>query len=154
MLIDSLLGTEKLPEQAQSHMRSVLTLIMTISFLMSLSNTFYVLFVIDKIGFTLAATSTSVMLLTQLIFDYPSGSLGDWIGQRWVLAIAFLCYNINFLLILQASTFNDFLLIGIINAVYELFILGWSETCLQAPEFIIVGVIALGCLLSVKKEFT
>ena len=46
------------------------------------------------------------------------------------------------------------ILIGIINAVYELFILGWSETCLQAPEFIIVGVIALGCLLSVKKEFT
>ena len=45
------------------------------------------------------------------------------------------------------------IVIGIINAVYELFILGWSETCLQAPEFIIVGVIALGCLLLVEKEF-
>ena len=115
LIIDSLLGAKELPEHTQSHMRSVLALIMAISFLMSLSDTFYVLFVIDNIGFTLAATSTSVMLLTQLIFDYPSGSLGDWIGQRWVLAIAFICYNINFLLLLEASTFNDFLLIGIIN---------------------------------------
>ena len=42
---------------------------------------------------------------------------------------------------------------GIILAVYELFILGWSTVCLQTPEFIIIGGIALACLLIVKKEF-
>ena len=82
---------------------------------MSLSSTFYVLFVIDQIGYTLAAVSTSAMLLTQLIFDYPSGSLGDWIGQRWVLAIAFLSYSITFLLLIPARTLNDFVFISIIN---------------------------------------
>ena len=42
---------------------------------------------------------------------------------------------------------------GIILAAYELFILGWSTVCMQTPVFIIVGVIALGCLFIVKKEF-
>ena len=43
---------------------------------------------------------------------------------------------------------------GIILAIYELFILGWSTVCMQTPVFIIVGVIALGCLFIVKKEFS
>ena len=42
---------------------------------------------------------------------------------------------------------------GIILAAYEVFILGWSTVCMQTPEFIIVGAIALGCLLIVRKEF-
>ncbi len=115
MVINSILGTADLPKQAQIHMRSVLSLSMIISFLMSLSSTFYIIFVIDNIGFTLAAVCTSVMLLTQLIFDYPSGSLGDWIGQRWVLAIAFISYSLQLLLLIQAQVFSDFVLISIIS---------------------------------------
>ena len=42
---------------------------------------------------------------------------------------------------------------GIILAVYELVILGWSTVCMQMPVFTTVGVIALGSLLIVKKEF-
>jgi len=114
LVINSILGTTELPKEAQIHMRSVLSLSM-ISFLMSLSSTFYIIFVIDNIGFTLAAVSTSVMLITQLIFDYPSGSLGDWIGQRWVLAIAFVSYSLELLLLIQAQTFSDFVLISIIS---------------------------------------
>ncbi len=115
MLVNRLLGTEELPSLAQLHLRKVLTLGMLISFLMSLSNTFGVLYAIDKIGYTLAATCTSIMLLTQLIFDYPSGSLGDWIGQRWVLAIAFSCYSFTFFLLISANSFMDFAFLNIIN---------------------------------------
>ena len=42
---------------------------------------------------------------------------------------------------------------GIVLAVYELLILGWSTICLQVPEFIIIGGIALACLIIVKGEF-
>lgn len=35
-----------------------------------------------------------------------------------------------------------------------LVVLGWSTVCLQTIDFLIVGLIALVCLLSVKKEFT
>jgi MFS family permease len=55
------------------------------------------------------------MLATQLLFDYPSGSLGDWIGQRWVLAIAFAFYGISFLFLFSAQTMLDFAFIAIIN---------------------------------------
>jgi uncharacterized membrane protein len=44
---------------------------------------------------------------------------------------------------------------GIILAVNELFILGWPSTvCPGVPLFLIVGVIASGCLLAVRKEFS
>ncbi|MHA2216532.1 MAG: MFS transporter [Candidatus Hodarchaeales archaeon] len=115
VIINSILGTSELPKLAQIHMRSVLSLSMIISFLMSLSSTFYILFVIDNVGFTLAAVTTSVMLITQLIFDYPSGSLGDWIGQRWILAIAFICYSLQLLLLISAQNFSDFVVISIIS---------------------------------------
>ena len=115
MFINRVLGTEELPSQAQYYMRTFLYLSMIISFLASLSSTFYVLFSIDHVGFALTAVCTSIMLATQLIFDYPSGSLGDWIGQRWVLAIAFIFYGISFIFLITASTFIDFAFIAIIN---------------------------------------
>ncbi|MFX0205591.1 MAG: MFS transporter [Candidatus Hodarchaeota archaeon] len=115
MLINKILGTQELPTQAQYYMRTFLYLSMIISFLGSLSSTFYVLFSIDHIGFALTAVCSSIMLATQLIFDYPSGSLGDWIGQRWVLAIAFVFYGISFLFLFSAQTVLDFALIAVIN---------------------------------------
>ncbi|MFW9904595.1 MAG: MFS transporter [Candidatus Thorarchaeota archaeon] len=115
MLINKILGTQELPAQVQYYMRTFLYLSMIISFLGSLSSTFYVLFSIDHIGFALTAVCSSIMLATQLIFDYPSGSLGDWIGQRWVLAIAFIFYGISFLFLISAQTVLDFALIAVIN---------------------------------------
>ncbi len=115
MFINKVLGTQELPSRAQYYMRTFLYLSMIISFLASLSSTFYVLFSIDQIGFALTAVCTSIMLATQLIFDYPSGSLGDWIGQRWVLAIAFIFYGLSFLFLISAHTFVDFAFIAIIN---------------------------------------
>ena len=115
MAINRLLGIEELPIQSQNLLRSVLYLGGIIAFLMSLSSTFSVLYSINKIGFALSSITTSIMLFTQLLFDYPSGAIGDWIGQRWVLAIAFLSYSITFLLLVSAQTFTDFALIGIIN---------------------------------------
>lgn len=116
--LNRLLGIDELPLLAQKHLKKVLSFRMIISFLMSLSNTFYVIFVIDKVDFALAATVTSIMLFTQLLLDYPSGTLGDWLGQRWVLTIAFSCYSLNFFLLMQdPSVFEQFVVIGIINGI-------------------------------------
>ena len=43
---------------------------------------------------------------------------------------------------------------GIILVVEELFVLGWSTVCPGVPVFLIVGVVALGSLLAVRKEFS
>jgi uncharacterized membrane protein len=43
---------------------------------------------------------------------------------------------------------------GIIIAVNELFILGWSTICPDVLVYLIAGVIALGSFLVVRKEFS
>jgi len=66
-------------------------------------------------GFTLTGIIIALMLLTQFIFDYPSGSLGDYIGQRWVLMIGYLFFGIGFFLLFTAQKFSTFLIIAIVN---------------------------------------
>ncbi|MFX0181574.1 MAG: MFS transporter [Candidatus Hodarchaeota archaeon] len=139
MLINRFLGTEELPVQAQNHMRLFLSLSMMIGFLTSLSSTFYILFVIDKIGFALAALTSSIMLLTQVVFDYPSGSFGDWIGQRWVLATAFIFYGIAFFQLAVAQSFLDFAIIGVINGLGNAQSSGTFETWLDNNYRKVVG---------------
>ncbi|MFX0171747.1 MAG: hypothetical protein ACFE9L_07495 [Candidatus Hodarchaeota archaeon] len=69
MFINNFLGTKQLPEKAQHLFRSFLLLSFVTSFLFNLSSTFYILYAIDNIGFTLAALMTSMMLLAQVLFD-------------------------------------------------------------------------------------
>jgi MFS family permease len=74
-----------------------------------------VLYSIDKIGFALTGVTLSFTFLIQLLFDYPSGSLGDWIGQRWVLSISFVSYGLAFFLMTTAQSFTNFMIIAFIN---------------------------------------
>ena len=82
---------------------------------MSLSWTFFSLYAIDKMGFTLTGIMLAVMLFTQFIFDYPSGSMGDYIGQRWVLTGAYFSFGIGFFFLAIAQDFPTFIIIAIIN---------------------------------------
>jgi hypothetical protein len=43
--------------------------------------------------------------------------------------------------------------IGIIIASYEIIVLEWDTVCMLPVEFLVVGGIALACLLAVKQEF-
>lgn len=42
---------------------------------------------------------------------------------------------------------------GVIQGVYEMFILGWSGPCFQTDLFLGFGIISLACLLVAKKGF-
>ncbi|MFX0086652.1 MAG: MFS transporter [Candidatus Hodarchaeota archaeon] len=115
MIITKFLGIQDLSLEARSLMKTYFSFALTSSFLMSISATFFSLNAIDKIGFALTGAMMAVMLLTQLIFDYPSGSLGDYIGQRWVLTIGYLCFGFSFFVLTVAESFNHFLVIAIAN---------------------------------------
>ncbi|MFX0185723.1 MAG: MFS transporter [Candidatus Hodarchaeota archaeon] len=117
MLINKYLGITELPNQAKSLFQTFLFIQLVSSFLMEMSSTFYILNAIDHIGFALTGVVTSVLLLTQMILDYPSGSLGDYIGQRWVLAISYGCYGLGFLVLSIAHDFPTFLLAAIVNGI-------------------------------------
>ncbi|MFX0139285.1 MAG: MFS transporter [Candidatus Hodarchaeota archaeon] len=115
MVVNKYLGIEEIPRRAQHYIRTYLVFQAFSTLLLVLSNTFFVLFSIDNIGFALTGVTLSFTFLIQLLFDYPSGSLGDWIGQRWVLSISFACYGIAFFLMTTAQTFTSFMIIAFFN---------------------------------------
>ncbi|MFX0205625.1 MAG: MFS transporter, partial [Candidatus Hodarchaeota archaeon] len=115
MIINKFLGIQDLSPEAKSLLRTFFSFTFINSLLMSISGTFFALNAIDKIGFALTGVMMSVILLTQFIFDYPSGSLGDYIGQRWILTIGYLCFGFGFLVLSMAETFTHFVVIALAN---------------------------------------
>ncbi len=93
----------------------------------SISTTFYLIFIAEALGngsyingLALAGVFIIVQKVVQTLFDYPTGTLGDLIGQRWVLASAFLTYSAAFYivsLITDSSPFGLFLVVYILMGV-------------------------------------
>ena len=73
----------------------------------SMSTTFYMIFIADQLGggegmflegLGLVGVLVIIQLAVQTSLDYPTGAVGDWIGQRWIISSAFLCYALVFFL--------------------------------------------------------
>ncbi|MHA2202898.1 MAG: hypothetical protein ACW991_04350 [Candidatus Hodarchaeales archaeon] len=110
------LGVNKLPLQSQRLIQKFLFILNLQSSLFIISSTFYVLFVIDRIGFGVLGMLLAISFITQAILDYPTGVIGDWIGQRWSLAIAFCGYGLSYSVIIHATSLTDFLFVYLLNA--------------------------------------
>jgi len=72
--------------------------------ILALSSTFHIIFIAEALGggpgqYIQGLTFVSILLViqlsTQTLLDYPSGSLGDHIGHRYVLSSAYLCYGVS-----------------------------------------------------------
>lgn len=77
-----------------------------------ISTTFWMIFIAESLGggdyfagLTLVGILVVIQMAVQIALDYPTGVVGDWIGQRYVLASAFLCYAAAFWL--SAQIVND-----------------------------------------------
>ncbi len=115
-LINFLGIKNSLPLNAQGLVQKYLILASFQSMMFFVSGTFYVLFVIDKVGYQELGILVGISFLVQALLDYPSGSLGDWIGQRWILATAFFSYGMSYLLLAFADTFNELLIVYLLGA--------------------------------------
>ncbi len=80
-----------------------------------LSSTFYSIFVAEilapgdlVIGFAFVGILAAISMGTQLLLDYPTGGIGDWIGQRWILAASYLCFGLVFYLTAVGALFPYF----------------------------------------------
>ena len=90
----------------------------------SISTTFYLIFVAEALGngsyidgLALAGLLIVAQKVVQTLFDYPTGAIGDLVGQRWVLSSAFLTYSIAFYFVSvlsSSSHFSHFLLVYIL----------------------------------------
>ncbi|MFX0170206.1 MAG: MFS transporter [Candidatus Hodarchaeota archaeon] len=97
------------------------------AFAFMMSTTFYSFYVAItlapgnlNLGFAFVGILASVTMAVQLTMDYPTGGIGDWIGQRWILASAFLCFALSFFLTWMSQFFPYFwffVIIYIISAI-------------------------------------
>ena len=80
----------------QGLMKRYLIYQMIISIVIMVSDTFFILYFIDAIGNTGLGIALFFGFLTQALFDYPTGVIGDWIGQKYVAFVSFLSYALSF----------------------------------------------------------
>jgi len=71
-----------------------------------LSTTYYLIFIAEAlgngdylIGMSLVGVLVVVEMGVQILFDYPTGVIGDWVGQRYILATAFITYSVAYYLV-------------------------------------------------------
>jgi len=99
-----------------------LSLFMQIAFV--ISTTFYLIFVAEALGnndFIVGMTYVGVLVIIEMVvqtlFDYPTGVIGDWLGQRYILATAFMTYAVAFFLVSLVTTSSPFALLILIYAL-------------------------------------
>jgi MFS family permease len=90
----------------------------------TLSTTFYVVFVAQTIGqgslidgMALVSILLVIEMTTQVLFDYPTGIIGDWIGQRYVLASSFFTYAIAYFMVSFITYTTSFSYLALVYAL-------------------------------------
>ncbi|MFW9788123.1 MAG: MFS transporter [Candidatus Thorarchaeota archaeon] len=109
--------------------RTFLMLVPIVIATVMMSSTFYMIFIADALGggpgrylegLGLVGVLVIIQLGVQTALDYPTGAVGDWIGQRWVIASAYMCYALAFYLtslITPSTPFPYFVFVYVLVAV-------------------------------------
>lgn len=99
-------------------------LLPTANIIFTLSSTFYTIFIAEALGngdfiqgLGFLGLLVSIEMIVQTLLDYPSGALGDWIGQRWVIGIGNMLYGVVFLLVSFVTVSTPFWLLAVIFAI-------------------------------------
>jgi pimeloyl-ACP methyl ester carboxylesterase/MFS family permease len=64
-----------------------------------ISSTFYILFIIENVGFAKLGLLLSIGFIFQALIDFPTAVLADWLGYKWVLAASYVLHSIAFILL-------------------------------------------------------
>jgi MFS family permease len=100
----------------------ILTILLPIvSATITISTTFYMIFVAEALGagsfiegMSLIGVLVVIQMLIQTGLDYPTGAIGDWIGQKWIISGAFICFGLMFYLTSFVTTATPFWLLILI----------------------------------------
>ncbi|MFX0112942.1 MAG: hypothetical protein ACFFB3_00190, partial [Candidatus Hodarchaeota archaeon] len=115
-LICQRFGLGGLPAPLQAVSTDYLSLVSLMTFTFSLPATFVVLFLLEAITFEQLGILLAVQMTVQLLFDYPTGALGDAIGHRRVLASAYVSYIVATIFLIAAESFQFLLIYAVVGA--------------------------------------
>jgi MFS family permease len=110
------LGISDLNSEAKRFISRATGLMIVYVFAVMLTNTFLILHALEFVTLSQLSLILAAQFAVQAMADYPSGAIGDWLGQRWVLFVAALSYGIGFLVLSQAFDFASVLLAFILVA--------------------------------------
>ncbi len=122
-----MLGLEDVTDDA-IHLAGIISIIMpSFAAAFQISTTFWMIFIAEELGggnylagIGLVGLLVIVQLLINTLLDYPTGALGDHIGQRYVIAAALFCYSVAFMLtatLTVESPFYVFLTIYVLMGI-------------------------------------
>ena len=125
----SFMGFTEADEKALHLGRVLMILLPTANIIFTLSTTFYMIFVAEALGggdyiagLAPLGVLIAIEMITQTILDYPSGALGDAIGQRYVIAIGNSLYGVVFFMVsfvTSSTPFYYLILIYMLQGVAE-----------------------------------
>jgi MFS family permease len=110
------LGTSDLNPEARQFISRATGLMLVFVFTVMLTNTFLILHALEFVTLAQLSVILAVQFAVQALTDYPSGAIGDWLGQRWVFFVAALSYGIGFIVISQAFDFTTVLIAFVLVA--------------------------------------
>ncbi len=108
--LHKILGITTLNSDAKQFISKAVSLIFIYTFIVMITNTFLILFSLEFLSLAELSIILALQAILQALSDYPTGAIGDWIGQRWILFIAALSYGIGFILLSQAFDLSSVLL--------------------------------------------
>jgi MFS family permease len=94
------------------------------NFIFMIGTTFRTIFVAEALGegdyilgLGLLGSLIVIQMAVQTSLDYFSGAIGDWIGQRWVIATGNFCYGVSFFMLSFVTSSTPFLFLVAIFAL-------------------------------------
>jgi MFS family permease len=113
----SFLGIDKLNLHTKRFVFYSSCLSWSFYFVLGLTNTIFILYALDFLSPSQVGVILACQFILQGITDYPTGAIGDWIGQRWILATSAFSFTIGFVILSHATGFTGFLLASMALAI-------------------------------------
>ncbi|MEM2143644.1 MAG: hypothetical protein QXQ81_10345, partial [Candidatus Thorarchaeota archaeon] len=98
-LLSRLLGEERSNERLKSLVGRMIGIAILSAIATQLTTTFFMISIAETLGggsfiegMAIVGMLMALEMGVQTILDYPSSVIGDWIGQRYIICCAHLCY--------------------------------------------------------------
>ena len=98
-MISRILGTREFDKDSRRLFKNYFLLTILMTSVRLIADAFFILYILDRIGYSKTSLLLAIRFLTQAVIDYPTGALGDWIGHKRVIFIAYISHSFTFVLL-------------------------------------------------------
>ena len=115
--LKSFLGITELSSELQNLIIRFFILYSFVLLFSGLGNSFIILSYIEKFNFGIAGFLMAVTLLAQFLTDYPTGSLGDYIGQKSVISLSLFFFGLGYYIVSSTDGYYMYLIAAIMFGI-------------------------------------